>query len=140
MTIHIMQQEQHGKIYETSSAHKNIRNKNGIRGDYKFKQYEPMLFEHVVCILWVVIIHNSVRKRIMAYSKLILSIWHQIHWLSISQLKLKSANHQKTPTQNMKWRKDNTDDRKRQGQHKTKQTWTRQDKSVWTAPAIHTGI
>ena len=37
-------------------------------------------------------------------------------------IKLKSANHQKSPTQNMKGRQDKTDDRKRQGQHKKTST------------------
>ena len=35
----------------------------------------------------------------------------------INPIKLKSATHQKTPTQNMNGRKDNTHDRMRQGQH-----------------------
>ena len=44
----------------------------------------------------------------------------------------------------MKGREDNTDDRKRQGQHKRQvQIWTDTDEtdtSVRTAPAIQTGI
>ena len=44
----------------------------------------------------------------------------------------------------MKGREDNTDDRKRQGQHKRQaQIWTDMDKtnkSVCIAPAIQTGI
>ena len=36
----------------------------------------------------------------------------------MKSFELKSTTHQKTPTQNMKGRVDNTDDRKRQGQHK----------------------
>ena len=43
-------------------------------------------------------------------------------WLLPNVYKLKSATHQKTPTQNMKGRKDNPKDRKRQGQHKRPNT------------------
>ena len=43
---------------------------------------------------------------------------------------LKYATHQKTPTENMKGWEDNTDDRKRQGQHKRQtQIWTDMDKT-----------
>ena len=42
-------------------------------------------------------------------------------------MQLKSATHQKIPTQNMKGREDNTDDRKKQGQHNGRaQTMDRQ--------------
>ena len=54
-------------------------------------------------------------------------------------LRLNSATHQKTPTQNMKERENNTDDRKRKGQHKRQaQIWTdmdKTDKRVFIAPA-----
>ena len=72
-------------------------------------------------------------------------IINQIHVYSY-HFKLTSATaaHQKTPTQNMKKSEDNTDDRKRQGQHKRQaQIWTDMDKtnkSVCIAPAIQTGI
>ena len=39
-----------------------------------------------------------------------------------TQYTLKVATHQLTPTQNMKGMKDNTDDRKRHGQHKRPNT------------------
>ena len=59
-------------------------------------------------------------------------------------LKLKSATHQKTPTQNMKGREYNTDDRKRQEQYKRQAPiWTDMDdtnKNVCIAPAIQAGI
>ena len=43
---------------------------------------------------------------------------------------IKSATHQKTPTQNTKEREDNTDDMKRQGQHKRQaHTWTDTDET-----------
>ena len=38
---------------------------------------------------------------------------------------------------NGKGRKDNTDDKKRQGQHEHGQTRTRQDKCARTAPAMY---
>ena len=53
-------------------------------------------------------------------------------------LKLKSANHQKPPTHNMKGRKDNTDDIKRQGQHKRPNTNMRGHKGFHTTPAMWT--
>ena len=44
--------------------------------------------------------------------------------------RLKSATHQKTPTQNMKRREYNTDDRKRQGQqNRQAQVWTDTNKT-----------
>ena len=50
---------------------------------------------------------------------------------------LKSANHQNTPTQNMKGREDNTDDR-RQGLHKRQvQIWTDKQKCLYSTS--HTG-
>ena len=42
--------------------------------------------------------------------------------ISVTHSKLKSATHQKTPIQNMKGKKDNTGDRKRQGQLKRSNT------------------
>ena len=49
---------------------------------------------------------------------------------------LESATHQKTPTLNMKGRKDSTDDRKRQGQHKKTQilTYSLSDKTKQKCP------
>ena len=57
---------------------------------------------------------------------------------------LKSATHQKTPNTEHAGKEDNTDNRKKQGQHKRQvQIWTDMDKtykSVCIAPAIQTCI
>ena len=71
-----------------------------------------------------------------------LYIYHNVNFGFLKQLK--SSTHQKTPTQNLKGREDNTNDRKKQGQHKRRaQIWTdmdKTDKRVCIAPAIQTGI
>ena len=55
-----------------------------------------------------------------------------VHTVKIkyTTIKFKSATHQKTQTRNMKGKKDNTDERKRQGQHKRQaQIWTDTEKT-----------